>query len=37
MQTQVWILYDFVRPNKKLKFGIVPHIGFEFFSPGLLK
>lgn len=36
LHSKVWILYDFIKPNKKLKYGIVPHIDFEFFGPGLL-
>lgn len=35
-QQKVWSKYDFIEPNKKLRYGIVPHIDFEFFGPGIV-
>lgn len=33
---KVWSKYNFIEPNKKLRYGIVPHIDFEFFGPGIV-
>lgn len=30
----VWSKYNFIIPNKKLRYGTVPHIDFVFFGPG---